>query len=63
MKKYTVSFSLYGKNMKTTVFADDPEKAKESIRKTIAFHKIEEDKKPCPITNYFKKIGLFKMAN
>ena len=43
MKQYTVKFSLYGKNMKTTVYASSREDAKMIIRDKIIFHEISCD--------------------
>jgi uncharacterized lipoprotein YehR (DUF1307 family) len=43
-KKYTVYFELYGKKMKTEVYARDSVEAKNIIKDKIIFHKIEADK-------------------
>jgi hypothetical protein len=42
-KKYTVYFELYGKKMKTEVYAKDSVDAKKVIKDKIIFHKIEAD--------------------
>ncbi len=39
MKKYEIYFTLYGKNLKTTVFAESEELAYETIRNNLVFHK------------------------
>jgi hypothetical protein len=48
-KKYTVYFELYGKKMKTEVYAKDSVDAKKVIKDKIIFHKIEADN-----SNYIK---------
>lgn len=40
MKNYDVYFELYGKRMKTTILAENEEKAKEIVRGKITFHKV-----------------------
>lgn len=44
MKEYTVYFEIYGKKMKTTIFAENESNAKQVIARKIIFHKIEEVK-------------------
>lgn len=39
MKQYKIYFSLFGKHLKTTVYAESEEDAYEAIRKKIVFHK------------------------
>ena len=39
MKQYEIYFTLYGKNLKTTVFAESEELAYETIRNCLIFHK------------------------
>lgn len=40
MKNYDVYFEIYGKRMKTTVFAENEGAAKEKIKSKIIFHKV-----------------------
>lgn len=42
MKNFDVYFELYGKKMKTTVFADNETDIKKIVREKIVFHKIIE---------------------
>lgn len=44
MREYTVYFELYGKKMKTEIFAKDKNDAMMKIRQKITFHKISETK-------------------
>jgi hypothetical protein len=44
MKNYTIYFEIYGKKMKTTVMAENEEKAKELVIRKIIFHKVEKSK-------------------
>lgn len=39
MKQYEIYFTIYGKHLKTTVYAESEEDAYEAIRKKIVFHK------------------------
>ena len=48
MKNYTIYFEIYGKKMRTTVSAENKEKAKDVVRNKIYFHIVEEIKKPPP---------------
>ena len=54
MKKYIVYFSLFGKKMKTEIFASNIDNAKNQIEKKIVFDKIEEIKITNPIEDFFK---------
>ena len=40
MKNYDVYFEIYGKRLKTTILAENEEKAKEIVRNKIVFHKV-----------------------
>ena len=42
MKKYTVFFEIYGKKLKTVVYAESEAKAREIVKNKVVFHKIEE---------------------
>jgi hypothetical protein len=44
MKNYTIYFEIYGKKMKSTVMAENEEKAKELVKSKIIFHKVEKSK-------------------
>jgi hypothetical protein len=44
MKKYTIYFEIFGKKMKTVVFAESEEKAKFILLDKVVFHKIESEK-------------------
>jgi hypothetical protein len=57
MKQFKVYFSLYGKKMKTVVFADNKESAKQSVKNMIVFDKINEEKISNPITDFIKGFG------
>lgn len=39
MKQYEIYFTIYGKHLKTTVFAESEELAYETIRNNLVFHK------------------------
>jgi hypothetical protein len=41
MKQFTVYFELFGKKMKTEVFANSESDAKKRISEKIIFHKVE----------------------
>ncbi len=43
-KPYDVYFSVYGKKLKRTVFAENEEKAKDDVFKNIKFYKVEPNK-------------------
>lgn len=64
MKDFDVYFELYGKKMKTTVFAYNESSAKKIIREKIVFHKIIEkaDKKDIKDTfdNLMDMFGMKK---
>ena len=40
MKQFTVYFEIFGKKMKTTVFANTEEEAKRKVKDKIVFHKV-----------------------
>jgi hypothetical protein len=44
MKNYTIYFEFYGKKMKTTIMAENEEKAKELVKSKIIFDKVEKSK-------------------
>lgn len=44
MKNYTVYFEIYGKNMKTTVMAENEIKAVEIVKSKINIYKVEKTK-------------------
>ena len=39
MKQYEIYFTIYGKNLKTTVFAESEELAYETVRNNLIIHK------------------------
>ena len=41
---YTVYFEIFGKKMKTTVYASSVAEAKQRVMDKIIFHKIEADR-------------------
>ena len=43
MKEYTIYFEIFGKKMKTTIYADSISEAKNKLKEKIIFHKIEEN--------------------
>ena len=43
MKTYTIYFEIYGKKMKTTVYADNPTDAIEKFKNKINFIKVEQE--------------------
>jgi 16S rRNA G966 N2-methylase RsmD len=43
MKKFTIYFEFYGRNMKATVLSDNEENAKKQLKNNIIFHKIEKE--------------------
>lgn len=43
MKQYTIYFEIFGKKMKTTIYADSIADAKNKLKEKIIFHKIEEN--------------------
>lgn len=45
MKNYDVYFEIYGKRLKTTILAENEEKAKEIVRNKIVFHKVVKNQK------------------
>jgi hypothetical protein len=60
MREYHVYFELYGKKMRSTVFATNEEQAKEVVREKLTFHKVEKSKSEFNealdgIDNWFKK--------
>ena len=42
MKEYTVKFEMFGKKMKTTVYAASEEDAKQKIRDRVVFYSVEQ---------------------
>ena len=58
MKDFDVYFELFGKKMKTTVFAEDKNAAELAVKNKIIFHKIEESKSDFnKIDGFFGDIG------
>ena len=51
MNKYTVYFEIYGKKMKSTVFAEHELGAKQAVKNKISFHKVEKEKEDKDIFN------------
>lgn len=43
MKNFDVYFEIYGKKLKTTVLAENEERAKEIVRNKIIFHKVAKN--------------------
>lgn len=58
MKQYEIYFTLYGKNLKTTVFADSEELAYETVRNNLVFHKDRTEVRDN--VEYLKSIFGFK---
>ena len=64
MKKYNIYFEIYGKKLKTTVNANDPQEAMNLVKNKIIFHKIEEEKRTDvddfvdTIKSVFKEVDL-----
>ena len=58
MKQYEIYFTLYGKNLKTTVFAESEEDAYEAVRNNLVFHKNRT--KVRDNVEYLKNIFGFK---
>lgn len=54
MKKITVYFELFGKKMKTEVFAENNTQAMNVVKNKIIFHKFEEEKIKNPIEDFLK---------
>lgn len=44
MKNYDIYFEMYGRKMKTTILAENEEKAKEAVLNKIIFHKVQVSK-------------------
>lgn len=42
MKEFTIYFEIFGKKMKTNIFALTEERAKDRLRNMIVFHKVEQ---------------------
>lgn len=59
MKEYEIYFSIFGKNLKTTVVAYSEEDAYEMIRDKIVFHKERTKVKDNPV-EFLKNIFGFK---
>ena len=43
MKQYTIYFEIFGKKMKTTIYADSEIEAQNKLKDKIIFYKIEEN--------------------
>lgn len=59
MKQYEIYFSLFGKHLKTTVYAESEEDAYEAIRNKIVFHKAKTKVGYDPV-DYLKSVFGFK---
>ena len=55
MREYEIYFSIFGKNLKTTVMAYSEEDAYEAVRDKIVFHKARTKVKDNPV-EYLKNI-------
>ena len=44
MKNFNIYFEFYGRKMKTTIFAESEEAAKQVVIDKIVFHKVVEEK-------------------
>lgn len=53
MKKYTIYFEIFDKKLKTEIFADSKEHAKQQIKNKIIFHKINEKEISNPLEDFF----------
>ena len=53
MNRYTIYFEIYGKKMKTIVFADTEAEAKQKVIARLIFHKVE--KKPDDAVEHLKR--------
>ena len=58
MKQYEVYFTIYGKHLKTTVFAESEELAYETVRNNLVIHK--DRTKVRDNVEYLKSIFGFK---
>ena len=58
MNKYLIYFEIFGKKMKTEIFAASKEEAKRKMKEKIIFHKIE--KISDPTVDYLKNIFRIK---
>lgn len=58
MKNYIIYFEVYGKKMKTTVFAGSEESAKDIVRSKVVFHKVV--KKPDVFNEVSDLMDFFK---
>ena len=67
MEYFDVYFELYGKKMKTTVYAHNKTGAKKIIREKIVFHKIvkkvEEECNPFSDTTFKDLLDMLGMNN
>lgn len=43
MKQYTIYFEIFGKKMKTTIYADSKIEAQKKLKDKIIFYKIKEN--------------------
>jgi hypothetical protein len=59
MKEYEIYFSIFGKHLKTTVYAESEEDAYEAIRNKIVFHKDKTKVGDDPV-EHLKNIFGFK---
>lgn len=72
MKKFTVFFEIYGKKMKTPIYALNEDRAKQIVKDAVIFWKIVEEKnkedkledlkndlKNSPLGDVFKDIFKF----
>lgn len=53
---YTVYFEIFGKKLKTTVFAENEEEVKRKVIEKIRFIKVERDKK----ITFNKTVDIFE---
>lgn len=44
MKEYEIYFEVFGKKMKTKVYAENEENAKQKVLSKVIFHKVEKVK-------------------
>lgn len=58
MEEYTLYFEIYGKKMKTKVFAESESEAKQKIIDKITWHKVESQRNP----TVDKLLSIFNMS-
>ena len=54
MKEYTIYFEIFGKKMKTTIYADSEIEAKNKLKEKIIFYKIKENNPIDFLQNLFR---------